>query len=83
MEYRARWRGINVIKVSERNLQSYAIDADGVESAPGASSNVMLNYSCNADYNRAVNIKAAMGYMRMSGAGLTQPPTQLDELGIP
>ncbi|MBO3753314.1 MAG: transposase [Candidatus Brockarchaeota archaeon] len=35
------------------------------------------NYSCNADYNGAVNImKQAIRHMRVAGAGLTQPITR-------
>ncbi|MEM3467012.1 MAG: transposase [Thermoproteota archaeon] len=81
IEYKARWHGIKVIKVSERNTSKLChrcgnrgIRKGGLFKCPHC------NYACNADYNGAMNImKRAMGYMPMAGAGLTQPITRQDE----
>ncbi|MBO3753258.1 MAG: transposase [Candidatus Brockarchaeota archaeon] len=78
IEYKARWLGIKVIKVNERNTSklchrcgSKGIRKGSLFECPSC------NYTCNADYNGAVNImKRAIRYMRMAGAGLTQPITR-------
>ncbi|MEM3426500.1 MAG: transposase, partial [Thermoproteota archaeon] len=78
IEYKARWLGIKVVKVNERNTSKLChrcgrkgIRKGSLFKCPGC------NYACNADYNGAVNImKRAMGYMLMAGAGLTQPITR-------
>ena len=81
IEYRARWCGIKVIKISERNTSKlcHKCGREGlrVESSfkcPG------YGYTCNADYSGAMNIlKRGVGYTPMLGADLTQPRTRYGE----
>jgi len=78
IEYKAKWLGIKVIKVSERNTSKLChkcghigIRVGGFFKCPSC------GYSSNADYNGAMNImKRAVGYMPMAGAILTQPRTR-------
>jgi putative transposase len=75
IEYKARWLGIKVIKVNERNTSKICHRCGGKGIRKGSLFKCpYCNYSCNADYNGAMNImKRAMGYTSMAGAGLTQP----------
>ena len=78
IEYKAKWLGIKVVKVSEKNT-SKLCHRCGHEGLRVGSLFKCPNcgYSCNADYNGAMNIlKRAMGYMPVAGAGLTQPRTR-------
>ena len=75
IEYKAQWLGIKVVKVSERNTSKLCHKC-GREGVRVGSSFKCLNckYSCNADYNGAMNIlKRAVGYMPIAGAPLTEP----------
>ncbi len=75
IEYKARWHGIKVIRISEKNT-SKACHKCGSEGLRVGSSFRCLNcnYTCHADYNGAMNIlKRAMGYMSIAGAPLTEP----------
>jgi len=82
IEYKARWLGIKVIKVSERNTSKIChkcgrkgIRVGSFFKCPNC------EYSCNADYNGAMNIlKRAVGYMPIAGAPLTVPRTRYDEV---
>jgi len=75
IEYKAKWHGIKVIKISERNTSKtchkcgrFGHRVRGFFKCPHC------EYSCNADYNGAMNIlKRAMGYIPIAGAALTQP----------
>jgi len=75
IEYKAKWLGIKVIKISEKFTSKTCHKCGNKGLRVGSlfkCSN--CNYQCNADYNGAMNIlKRAMGYMLMAGAGLTQP----------
>lgn len=75
IEYKARWLGIKVVKVSERNTSKTCHKCRHIGLRVGSLFKCPnCNYSCNADYNGAMNIlKRAMGYMSMVGATLTQP----------
>ncbi|MBO3832902.1 MAG: transposase [Candidatus Brockarchaeota archaeon] len=73
--YKARWLGIKVMKVNERNT-SRLCHRCGMKGIREGSlfECPHCNYACNADYNGAMNImKRAMRYTRVTGAGLTQP----------
>ncbi|KPV61433.1 MAG: putative transposase DNA-binding domain protein [Candidatus Bathyarchaeota archaeon BA1] len=77
IEYKARWLGIRVIKVDERNTSKlcHKCGKDGIR-VGNSFKCPNCRYSCNADYNGAINImKRAMGYMPMAGGELTQPIT--------
>ncbi|MGQ9469328.1 MAG: RNA-guided endonuclease TnpB family protein [Nitrososphaerales archaeon] len=81
IEYKARWLGIKVVKVSERNTSKTChkcrLKGLRVGSLFECSS---CEYTCNADYNGAMNIlKRAMGYMLIAWAPLTVPRTRYDE----
>ncbi|MBO3754878.1 MAG: transposase [Candidatus Brockarchaeota archaeon] len=75
IEYKARWLGIKVIRVNEMNTSKLCHKCGRKGIRVGSLFKcTSCNYSCNADYNGAMNImKRAMGYMRMVGAGLTPP----------
>jgi len=81
IEYKARWHGIRVIKISERNTSKTChrckhrgLRVGSLFKCPNC------GYICNADYNGAMNIlKRAMGYMPIAGAALTQPLTRYGE----
>jgi putative transposase len=70
IEYKAKWLGIKVIKVSERNTSktchrcgNIGLRVGGLFKCPNC------GYSCNADYNGAMNIlKRATGYTPVAGA---------------
>lgn len=81
IEYKARWLGIKVIKVSERNTSKTCHKCGHKGLRVGSLFKCpSCGYTCNADYNGAMNIlKRGMGYMPMPGAGLTQPRTRYDE----
>jgi putative transposase len=81
IEYKAKWLGIKVLKINERNTSktchrcgSIGLRVGNLFKCPNC------GYSCNADYNGAMNImKRGMSYMPIPGAGLTQPRTRYDE----
>jgi IS605 OrfB family transposase len=75
VEYKARWLGIKVIKVSERNTSKACHKCGGMRLRVGSLFKCPhCGYSCNADYNGATNIlKRAVGYTLMAGAALTHP----------
>ncbi|MEM3660216.1 MAG: transposase [Thermoproteota archaeon] len=75
IEYKARWLGIKVVKVNERNTSKLCHRCGNRGVRKGSLFQCQhCNYACNADYNGAMNImKRAMGYTRMAGAALTQP----------
>ena len=79
IEYKARWLGIKVIKVSERNASKLCHKCGAKGIRVGSSFKCpYCSYSCNADYNGAINIlKRGMSYMLMLGGALTHP-----ELGM-
>ncbi|MBO3842390.1 MAG: transposase [Candidatus Brockarchaeota archaeon] len=65
IEYKARWLGIKVIKINERNTSKLCHTCGNRGSLFKCPH---CNYTCNADYNGAVNImKRAIRYMRMAG----------------
>jgi len=70
VEYKAKWLGITVIKVSERNTSKTCHECGREGIRVGSSFTCPhCNYSCNADYNGAVNIlKRGLGYMPSLGA---------------
>ncbi|MEM3833242.1 MAG: transposase [Thermoprotei archaeon] len=75
IEYKARWRGIKVVKISERNTSKlcHKCGHRGLR-VGGLFKCQNCGIQCNADYNGATNIlKRAMGYTSMAGAALTQP----------
>jgi len=85
IEYKAKWLGIKVIKISEKNTSKLCHKC-GEEGVRVGSSFKCPNcgYSCHADYNGAMNIlKRAMGLVSVAGAGLTQPRTRYDEARRP
>ncbi|MGB9718851.1 MAG: transposase [Thermoproteota archaeon] len=74
IDYKARWFGIKVIKVNEKNTskQCHKCGRKGIRirslfKCPSC------NHSCNADYNGAMDMmRRAMRYTRMAGADLTR-----------
>jgi putative transposase len=70
VEYKARWLGIKVVKVSERNTSKtchrcghMGLRVESLFKCPNC------GYSCNADFNGAMNIlKRGYGYMPYLGA---------------
>jgi len=82
IEYKARWLGIKVIKISEsytsrtcHRCGHRGLRVGGLFRCPSC------GYTCNADYNGAMNIlKRACGYIPQAGAALTQPGTRYDEV---
>jgi putative transposase len=70
IEYKAKWHGIKIIKISERNTSKTCHRCRSVGLRVGSLFKCpKCSYLCNADYNGAVNIlKRAMGYMPMAGA---------------
>ncbi|MBO3754066.1 MAG: transposase [Candidatus Brockarchaeota archaeon] len=78
IEYKARWLGIKVIKINERNTSKLCHRCGNKGIRDGSLFKCpSYNYTCNADYNGAVNImERAIRYMRVAGAGLTQPITR-------
>jgi len=81
IEYKARWHGIRVIKISESNTSKTCHKCEYKGLRVGSLFKCPnCGYSCNADFNGAMNIlKRAMGYIPIVGAGLTQPRTRYDE----
>ncbi|MEM3832081.1 MAG: transposase [Thermoprotei archaeon] len=81
IEYKARWHGIKVVKISERNTSKLCHKCGHMSIRVGSLFKCQnCGIQCNADYNGATNIlKRAMGYMSMAGTGLTQPGTRYDE----
>jgi putative transposase len=75
VEYKARWLGMKVIKISERNTSKTCHRCGHIGLRVGSLFKCpKCGYSCNADYNGAMNIlKRAMGYTPMAEAELTQP----------
>ncbi|HIE22720.1 MAG TPA: transposase [Candidatus Korarchaeota archaeon] len=75
IEYKAKWLGIKVIKVSERNTSRTChkcghkgIRVGSLFKCPHC------GYKSHADYNGAMNIlKRAVGLVSTAGAALTQP----------
>jgi putative transposase len=77
IEYKAKWLGIKVVRVSERYTSQTCHKCEQKGLRVGSLFKCNCGYSCNADYNGAMNIlKRAMGYTPMAGAGLTQPRTR-------
>jgi putative transposase len=78
IEYKAKWVGIKVIKVSEKNTSKTCHRCGSIGLRVGSLFKCpKCGYSCNADYNGATNIlKRGYGYMPYLGAGLTQPLTR-------
>jgi len=78
IEYKAKWLGLKVIKVSERNTSRTCHRCGHMGLRVGSLFKCpKCGYTCNADYNGAMNmLKRAMGYMPMAGAALTQPLTR-------
>jgi len=77
IEYKAKWLGIKVVKVSERNTSKLCHKCGHIGIRVGSLFKCPnCNYLCNADYNGAMNIlKRAVGYMPIAWAALTQPRT--------
>ncbi|MEM3832104.1 MAG: transposase [Thermoprotei archaeon] len=75
IEYKARWRGIKVVKISERNTSKLCHKCGHMGIRVGSSFKCQnCGIQCNADYNGATNIlKRGMGYMLMPGGDLTHP----------
>jgi putative transposase len=75
IEYKAKWLGIKVIKVSERNTSKICHKCGHIGLRVGSLFKCpKCGYSCNADFNGAMNIlKRGYGYMLYPGAELTQP----------
>jgi putative transposase len=71
IEYKARWLGIKVVKVSEKNTSKTCHRCGHMGLRVGSLFKCpKCGYVCNADYNGAMNLlKRAMGYMPMAGAG--------------
>jgi putative transposase len=84
IEYKAKWLGIKVVKISEKYTSKTCHKCKSIGLRVGSLFKCFnCNYQCNADYNGAMNIlKRAMGYMLIVGAeralssGLTQPITR-------
>ncbi|MCL7403862.1 MAG: transposase [Thaumarchaeota archaeon] len=78
IEYKAKWLGIKVVKVSEKNTSKACHKCGNKGLRIGCLFKCpKCGYSCNADYNGAVNIlKRGYGYTPYPGAGLTQPLTR-------
>lgn len=77
VEYKAKWFGIKVVKISEKNTSKLCCKC-GHEGVRVGSSFKCPNcgYICHADYNGAMNIlKRAVGLVSTAGADLTQPIT--------
>ncbi|MEM0053491.1 MAG: transposase [Nitrososphaeria archaeon] len=81
IEYKAKWHGIKVVKISERNTSKLCHKCGHRGIRVGTMFKCQnCGFQCNADYNGAMNIlKRGMGYMLMLGAGLTLPRTWYDE----
>jgi len=81
MEYKARWHGIKIVKISEKNTSKLCHKCGHMGLRVGSLFKCPnCGYQCNADYNGAINIlKRGMGYMLMPGAALTLPRTRYDE----
>ncbi|MBC7090711.1 MAG: IS200/IS605 family element transposase accessory protein TnpB [Nitrososphaeria archaeon] len=81
IEYKAKWHGIKVLKISERNPSKTChkcghkgLQVESLFKCPNC------GYTCNADFNGAMNIlKRGLGYMPSPGASLTMPRTRYDE----
>jgi putative transposase len=71
IEYKAKWLGIKVIEISERNTSRTCHKCGSIGLRVGSIFKCpKCGYSCNADYNGAVNIlKRGYGYMPYPGAG--------------
>jgi putative transposase len=78
IEYKAKWLGIKVVKVSEKNTSKTCHKCGHMGLRVGSLFKCpKCDYSCNADYNGAVNImKRGYGYMPYLGAPLTVPRTR-------
>ncbi|NHV97098.1 MAG: IS200/IS605 family element transposase accessory protein TnpB [Thaumarchaeota archaeon] len=78
IEYKARWLGIKLIKVSEKNTSKTCHRCGHTGLRIGSLFKCpKCGYSSNADYNGAMNIlKRATGYMPIAGAPLTVPRTR-------
>jgi putative transposase len=79
--YKARWLGIKIVKISERNTSRFCHKCGAKGLRVGSSFKCPnCGYSCNADHNGAMNIlKRAIGYMPMAGVPLAEPRTWYDE----
>jgi putative transposase len=78
IEYKARWLGIKLIKVSEKNTSKTCHRCGHTGLRVGSLFKCpKCGYLCNADHNGAMNIlKRATGYMPIAGAPLTVPRTR-------
>jgi ribosomal protein L37E len=79
--HKSKWLGIKVIKVNERNTSKTCHRCGNKGLRVGSLFKCLkCGYSCNADYNGAMNIlKRGMSYMLILRAGLTQPRARYDE----
>ncbi len=79
IEYKAKWYGIKVIKISERNTSNLCHKCGHKGLRVGSLFKCpKCGYQCHADYNGTMNtLRRAMGYMSIAGTPLTEP-----ELGI-
>ncbi len=70
IEYKARWLGIKVVRISERNTSKTCHKCRSIGLRIGSLFKCSsCDYICNADYNGAMNIlKRAMGYTPIVGA---------------
>jgi len=75
IEYKAKWLGIKVVKVSERNTSRTCHRCGHMGLRAGSLKCPKCGYTCNADHNGAM-LKRAMGYTPIAGAALTQPLTR-------
>ncbi|MEM3833196.1 MAG: transposase [Thermoprotei archaeon] len=75
IEYKARWRRIKVVKISERNTSKLCHKCGHRGLRVGSLFKCQnCGYECHADYNGAMNIlKRGMSYMLMPGGELTHP----------
>jgi putative transposase len=78
IQYKAKWLGIKVLKISEKGTSKTCHRCGHIGLRVGSLFKCpSCGYMCNADYNGATNIlKRAMGYMPIVGADLTQPITR-------
>ena len=77
--YKANWKGINVIKISEAYTSKTCSKCGSRNTVRTNQANFKCkecNYQINADFNGAINIlNRSLGYMLKDGASLTMPKT--------
>lgn len=79
IKYKAAWKGIPVIKVSERNTSKTCsvCGSEGKRPYQGLFVCSSCGYQANADFNGSKNIlKRAMDYMSTAGASVDMPVTE-------